>query len=512
MRIWLRFAGAGLVAAAWAVLPSLGWTQESILAPVATPRGRALVLGNSAYRALQPVGTAAGDARALGAALRELGFVVTQAVDQNRDGLDLEVNRFVGELRPGDAALFFYAGHGFQLEGENYLVPVDFDPASSEALTARTYSVSRVASLLARRGASPAILILDASRTEPALSRFASNEGLGAPSDPRDGLLVLLSALPNRPTIDAPGRGVGIFAGALNAAIRKPGLSLSQVFSELQAAVNHASGGKQTPSMTSTVVKPFFFRDPLPEPPPPPPKAPEGPKPGDVRENPVDLLSYVWISPGKFRMGCVASDQDCDADEKPQREVAIPKGFWIGRTETTVHAYTFKYQASTKAKAPRESQTNREWRATGDPVTRVNWAEAAAYCKWAGGRLPTEAEWEYAARGGAENKIYPWGSEVTHDHANFDGTGGRDKWPLTAPAMTFERNGFGLYDVIGNVWEWCDDTGTPAPKKESHVARGGGWNSGPKQLRTSARRYFFAPSNAVGFRCVLDRLPGSPAP
>ena len=134
MRIWLRFVGAGLVLAAWLVLPRIGWTQESTLVPVKAPRGRALVLGNSAYRALQPVGTAAGDAQALAAALRELGFEVAEAVNVNRDDLDQAVNRFVGDLRPGDAALFFYAGHGLQFEGENYLVPADFDPASSEAL------------------------------------------------------------------------------------------------------------------------------------------------------------------------------------------------------------------------------------------------------------------------------------------------------------------------------------------------------------------------------------------
>src|SRR5512140_2510317 len=189
MRIWLRFAGAGLALAAGIVLPSIGWPQESTLTPVATPRGRALVLGNGAYRALQPVGTAAGDAKALTAALRELGFEVTEAVNLSLDGLDQTVNRFVGDLRPGDAALFFYTGHGLQIsQGENYLVPVDFDPASSEALDARTYSVSRVASFMARRGASPAILILDASRSEPALLRYALSEGLAAPSEPRDGM------------------------------------------------------------------------------------------------------------------------------------------------------------------------------------------------------------------------------------------------------------------------------------------------------------------------------------
>ena len=120
MSIWSHSVGAGLVLAACVVLPRLGWTQESILVPVQAPRGRALVLGNSSYRALQPVGTAARDAQLVAAALRELGFDVMETVDTDRNGLDGAVNGFLGTLRPGDAALFFYAGHGLQFEGENY--------------------------------------------------------------------------------------------------------------------------------------------------------------------------------------------------------------------------------------------------------------------------------------------------------------------------------------------------------------------------------------------------------
>ena len=71
--------------------------------------------------------------------------------------------------------------------------------------------------------------------------------------------------------------------------------------------------------------------------------------------------------------------------------------------------------------------------------------------------MPTEAKWEYAARGGLKGKRYPWGDEISHDNANYSGTGGRDKWSKCAPVSSFEANGYGLYNMVGNVWEWCSD-------------------------------------------------------
>ena len=71
--------------------------------------------------------------------------------------------------------------------------------------------------------------------------------------------------------------------------------------------------------------------------------------------------------------------------------------------------------------------------------------------------MPTEAKWEYAARGGLKGKRYPWGDEISHDNANYSGTGGRDKWSKCAPVSSLEANGYGLYDMVGNVWEWCSD-------------------------------------------------------
>ena len=138
------------------------------------------------------------------------------------------------------------------------------------------------------------------------------------------------------------------------------------------------------------------------------------------------------------------------------------------------------------------------------PMIYVTWHDAAAYAEWVGKRLPTEKEWEYAAQGGLIEKEYVWGDDaaVARDYANCDGIDGKDKWEYCAPVGSFKPNEYGLYDMGGNVWEWCQDWYNS--NKTRRVLRGGSWNDPSSNLR-AANRYGYYPSNIyyyLGFRCV----------
>jgi sulfatase modifying factor 1 len=241
-----------------------------------------------------------------------------------------------------------------------------------------------------------------------------------------------------------------------------------------------------------------------------------------------DGMEYVWISPGQYQMGCVPTDSECEPREKPRHPVTIARGFWLGRTEVTVAAYR-RFLAAMGRTMPSSPDFNWGWRNDAHPMVKVSWHDATAYCAWTGGRLPTEAEWEYAARAGRETK-YPWGDTMSRDRANYGRdeccggmAEGLDRWEQTSPAGSFPPNDFGLYDVSGNVWEWCDDVyradayevplPSPAPADAARmprVLRGGSWSSDPWLTRLSYRLGADAGSDSDyggGFRCAVDRGP-----
>jgi formylglycine-generating enzyme required for sulfatase activity len=216
-----------------------------------------------------------------------------------------------------------------------------------------------------------------------------------------------------------------------------------------------------------------------------------GPLPGAVRENPKDGLKYVWIPPGTFMMGCSPGDNECNNDERPSHQVTISKGFWMGQTEVTVGAYK-RFAAATGRQMPPTPNFNRDWANDSMPIINVTWNEAHDYCAWAGGRLPTEAEWEYAVRAGTAEARYGALDEV----AWYDGNSGSQ----TRPVGEKRANGFGLYDMLGNVWEWVNDwydqnyyQNSPSrdppgpPSGQYRVLRGGSWGGVPRYVRASNR-------------------------
>lgn len=178
---------------------------------------------------------------------------------------------------------------------------------------------------------------------------------------------------------------------------------------------------------------------------------------------------------------------------------------------------------------PSAPRFNSAWGQKDHPIVNVTWNDAKAFCEWSGGRLPTEAEWEYAARSGREGTKYPWGDAISHEQANYGQevccgglASGRDRWEYTSPVGSFDANGFGLHDMIGNVWEWCADVYDGAyygrsagtdPRNDSggsaRVVRGGSWVNYPRVLRASNRGWLERGVRGAdyGLRCARDVSP-----
>jgi formylglycine-generating enzyme required for sulfatase activity len=251
-------------------------------------------------------------------------------------------------------------------------------------------------------------------------------------------------------------------------------------------------------------------------------------------------------------MGSPATEQGHQPEEEPLTKVDV-RSFAIGETDVTVAQWGAFVAATGRPDGlgcaysglAGDETARASWRhlgfaqGTDEPVVCVSWNEAQAYVRWLSNktgrayRLPTEAEWEYAARAGTST-VYPWGDTASHDRANYgaetccsSATGGADRWLYTSPVRSFPANAFGLYDMIGNVWQWTQDcygetlagrsTSATAVDRQScqyRVARGGTWGDTPALIRSAARNYAPPPGTVVtdyrsagfGFRLVSSDL------
>jgi formylglycine-generating enzyme required for sulfatase activity len=250
-------------------------------------------------------------------------------------------------------------------------------------------------------------------------------------------------------------------------------------------------------------------------------------------------LKEVWIPPGAFTMGCSEGDTECDDDEKPAHPVTITKGFWMGQTEVTVGAFKRYSRATGKPMPPETGASGRTlnpgWKNEGEPIGNVTFQEAADFCAWAGKmRLPTEAEWEYAARAGSREARYAtlenigWYADNsgdlrfnsvriwTEDASNYNN---RLKENGNGPKVVAQKrpNAWGLFDMLGNVWEWTADwygekyyqakeaqDPQGPPSGTQRLMRGGAWNNFHRNLRASYRVKNGPEKRLIvsGFRCA----------
>ena len=210
-----------------------------------------------------------------------------------------------------------------------------------------------------------------------------------------------------------------------------------------------------------------------------------------------DDATMVRIPAGEFRMGTPAL-KDTRAPMYP----IYVDAFYMDTHEVTLAQYEEFLKRTGHRPLPEETYADAP--APNYPVVNVTWDDAVAYAKWAGKRLPTEAEWEKAARGGFVGQKYPWGN-APPDGTQANLKGEADEHAKTAPVGRYLPNEYGLYDVLGNVWEWCADTTEP----QKRVLRGNSWREQPRIAWLTERYLIPYPKphlvgGNVGFRCVVD--------
>jgi tetratricopeptide (TPR) repeat protein len=254
----LRF---GLVLAFLSLGP-LGFAQQRALVHEDTPiEGRALValvIGNAKY-SQSPLINPINDAKAMAVALQELGFAVELAIDADYKTLGTTVERFAARVRRGDVAVFYYAGHGMQIEGENYLVPTDFDARDEASAKYAAYPADRLMEGMERSGAQLNVIILDACRNNPFRGSRAMGGGL-APMGSGTGTFVALATSPGKTASDNSRGANGLFTGYLLDSLKQPGLALDDVFNRTRELVYSASKQSQTPWSQTNVIGKFYFR------------------------------------------------------------------------------------------------------------------------------------------------------------------------------------------------------------------------------------------------------------
>jgi|KBSSwiStaDraftv2_1062776.scaffolds.fasta_scaffold07084_5 formylglycine-generating enzyme required for sulfatase activity len=601
----------------------------------------ALVVGNAAYEGGAALRTTRDDAKDMAEALKKSGFEIVLGLDLDQDHFASTLETFARALDGAAIGLFFYAGHGLQIDERNYLVSVNAQLGSEFLISSETIALDAVVRLMESKVAT-SIVLLDASRNNPltenlkrslAAMRRSATLGKGlAPFEPasRD-TMIAYAAGPGQEAADGGDRN-SPFAAALLKRIAEPGLEISVMLKQVAADVREATRDKQRPQQLGDMSRRIYFVPatpaaavpdsrpapaaappavqsaedrsleiafwtsaraanecdamrayllryptgvfvelaklsearlckpertvtmvekvpqaaipPVPQPavpepqaappspppqtaapasPPPPqqqitvikpPAAPATPTPGSSANSFRDCErcpEMVNLPGGQFIMG-----SNEDPSERPPREVTIAP-FALGRYPVTIGEW--RQCAADKACG---------YTPAGDdnlPVHNVSWTDAQEYVAWLSKttqtkyRLPSEAEWEYAARASTTTRFW-WGNSILPGRAACKGCGTDANASLPIKVGAFVPNPLGLHDMTGGVSQWVADcwvrdyqgaprTGAPRelPNCRQYVLRGGSWKNDPSYMRSASRDHYDAGVRYLthGFRVARSK-------
>jgi formylglycine-generating enzyme required for sulfatase activity len=552
------FLAVVLMFAGYLFGPSLLTAQQQrgqTVKPRAIKRS-ALVIGNSNYEQ-GPLRNPANDARAMGNALKDLGFDVTLHFNLSLRQMDEAVRGFGQKIKDGGVGLFFYAGHGVQVDGVNYLAPVGARVEKEQDVKFEMLDVGKVTAEMEAAKNGLNILILDACRNNPFVRAFRSPSAGLAPINAPSGTYIAYATAPGTTAGDGEGEN-GLYTQELLTNLKLPGLRLEDVFIRTRVMVRKKSNEVQVPWENGAlegvvILNETGAADPIAG------GAASSTQFPKIRYTGIPLstlrsgkfttasvdekgqvskreagpaqfyvedlgngvkLEMVYIRGGSFQMGSPRAEPERDENEI-QHPVKV-SGFWMGRYEVTQAQWL-----AVMGRLPYQLSIN-EGMLKGDdlPITCVTWFEAQKFIanlnellkldEERGYSLPREAEWEYAARGGTTTP-FPYGATITPELANYNWETSYANGP-TRPREnkgyknvmkvgSFVANPFGLHDMFGNVVEWCEDRlgEYPPPAKgeqidptgpyegDRRVIRGGEYEDSAKACR-SARRVGLIPN------------------
>lgn len=531
----------------------------SLLAPLYAAERVALVIGNNDYNQ-KPLKNPVNDADAIGKTLKKMDFNVVSAYNADRNGIDNALARF-GKLAEGaEIALIYYAGHAIQVDGNNFLIPAN--TAVNERRDLRKLINLNELISEAQQARGLGLVILDACRDSPFgvnlaqnLGRSIGGRGLARIEDTPSNILVAFATKENAIAADGQGNH-SPYAQALLTYLPQSNLEIRLLFGKVNDAVKQATGEKQKPYTYGSLGGSEWFLAGS--------KQPSSPPKSTVKE-PI----MIAIKGGCFQMGQTAAekqwlikqggqkDYDKYFSHEEQHKVCV-NDFSLAKYEVTVADFR-RFSTATGYQTNAEKDKARgcfafkagkwqwakgyNWTDVGfkqteqHPITCVSWHDAQAYAQWLSKEtgkayhLPTEAEWEYAARAGTKSIRYWGGDEGNNqacDYANIADKAAKNKysnWTVSAcndryaetpPVGVFMANNLGLHDMLGNVWEWtCSAYDKQYDGAESHcvasmngterVLRGGSWSNGGRGARSAMRNYYSPDfrDNNIGLRLAL---------